>query len=67
MRELAECRTVAERRDFSETARHLTTGAGVGTVQHQAWHTVVYEKTSGIWQVVRAQTTAVGGFPPSNP
>ncbi len=26
---------------------------------------VVYEKAAGTWQVVRAQTTAVGGFPPS--
>jgi len=43
----------------------IATGAGVGTVHHQAWHTVVYEKTSGTWKVVRAQTTAVGGFPPS--
>jgi ketosteroid isomerase-like protein len=45
----------------------VATAVGIGTVQHQAWHTVVYEKTSGTWQVVRAQTTAVGGFPPSNP
>ncbi len=43
----------------------IATGAGVGTVHHQAWHTVVYEKAAGTWQVVRAQTTAVGGFPPS--
>jgi ketosteroid isomerase-like protein len=43
----------------------VATGAGIGTVHHQAWHTVVYEKASGSWQVVRAQTTAVGGFPPS--
>jgi hypothetical protein len=33
-------------------------------LKHQAWHTVVYVRTGGRWQLVWAQTTAVGGFPP---
>jgi hypothetical protein len=35
-----------------------------GRLAHDAWHLFLYEKRHGRWQVVREQTTAVGGFPP---
>ena len=37
---------------------------GIGHLEHDAWHTYLYEKRSGRWQAVWEQTTAVGGFPP---
>jgi hypothetical protein len=39
--------------------------AGLGRFTHDAWHTYVYEKRQGRWQVVWEQATAVGGFPPA--
>ncbi len=39
--------------------------AGLGRVTHDAWHTYLYEKRQGRWQVVREQATAIGGFPPA--
>ena len=39
--------------------------AGLGRFTHDAWHTYVYEKRYGRWQVVWEQATAVGGFPPA--
>jgi hypothetical protein len=30
-----------------------------------AWHTYLYERRAGRWQVVWEQATAVGGFPPT--
>lgn len=39
--------------------------AGLGRFTHNAWHTYLYEKRYGQWQVVWEQATAVGGFPPS--
>ena len=39
--------------------------AGLGRFTHNAWHTYLYEKRHGQWQVVWEQATAVGGFPPS--
>jgi ketosteroid isomerase-like protein len=38
--------------------------AGLGRFTHDAWHTYLYEKRAGRWQVVWEQATAVGGFPP---
>jgi ketosteroid isomerase-like protein len=38
--------------------------AGEGSFTYEAWQVCVYEKSQGDWQVVREQTTAVGGFPP---
>ena len=38
--------------------------AGLGRLTHEAWHTYLYEKHQGRWQVVWEQATAVGGFPP---
>ncbi|WP_161964938.1 nuclear transport factor 2 family protein [Ornithinimicrobium cerasi] len=38
--------------------------AGQGELEHDAWHTYVYERGSEDWQVVWEQATAVGGFPP---
>jgi hypothetical protein len=38
--------------------------AGLGRVTHDAWHTYLYEKRQGQWQVVWEQATAIGGFPP---
>lgn len=38
--------------------------AGLGQFATQAWHTYVYERREGRWQVVWEQATAVGGFPP---
>jgi hypothetical protein len=43
---------------------HLS-APGVGELHHQAWHTVLYEKRTGNWQVVREQTTGVGFRPPA--
>jgi hypothetical protein len=42
----------------------LDVSAGKTHLRHQAWHTEVWEKTHDRWQVVWAQTTAIGGFPP---
>lgn len=42
-------------------------GAGMGELRHQMWHTAVYERGEQGWQVVREQSTAVGGFPPPGP
>ena len=39
--------------------------AGLGRFTHNTWHTYLYEKRDGQWQVVWEQATAVGGFPPS--
>lgn len=38
--------------------------AGLGAFHHDAWHTYLYEKRQGRWQVVWEQATAIGGFPP---
>jgi ketosteroid isomerase-like protein len=38
--------------------------AGLGAFQTEVWHTFVYERRGGHWQVIREQATAVGGFPP---
>ena len=38
--------------------------AGLGRFTHEAWHTYLYEKRAGHWQVVWEQATAIGGFPP---
>lgn len=38
--------------------------AGLGAFQTEVWHTFIYERRDGHWQVVREQATAVGGFPP---
>jgi hypothetical protein len=45
----------SSRLDVSSGTRHL---------KHEAWHTHVWEKSHGRWQMVWSQTTAVGGFPP---
>jgi hypothetical protein len=34
--------------------------AGVGRMTHPAWHTVLYEKRKGRWQIVWEQTTSIG-------
>jgi Domain of unknown function (DUF4440) len=34
---------------------------GEGRFTHESWHTCVYELRDGRWQLVREQTTAVGG------
>lgn len=39
--------------------------SGLGHFTHEAWHTYLYEKRHGRWQVVWEQATAVGGFPPA--
>ena len=44
---------------------HLDVSAGDAHVEHEAWHTHVYEKRDGRWQLIWAQATAVGGFPPT--
>ena len=64
---------------ISEIDVHLYGGAAVLTYQshididafgerlaHDAWHTYLYEKRGGQWQVVWEQATAVGGFPPQS-
>lgn len=38
--------------------------AGLGRFTHDTWHTYLYEKRRGKWQVVWEQATAIGGFPP---
>ena len=38
--------------------------AGLGAFQQEAWHTYVWERRDGRWQLVREQATGVGGFPP---
>jgi hypothetical protein len=38
--------------------------AGQDRLEHEAWHTYLYERRQGQWQVVWEQATAVGGFPP---
>jgi hypothetical protein len=38
--------------------------ADQGRFTHDVWHTLVYEKRDGRWQLVREQATGVGGFPP---
>jgi hypothetical protein len=43
---------------------HLS-APGIGELHHQAWHTVLYEKRSGNWQVRWEQTTGVGFRPPA--
>ena len=40
--------------------------AGFGRFTHDAWHTYLYEKRAGRWQVVWEQATAIGGFPPTS-
>jgi ketosteroid isomerase-like protein len=37
---------------------------GLGRFTHDTWHTYLYEKRAGRWQVIWEQATAVGGFPP---
>ena len=39
--------------------------SGLGRFTHDAWHTYLYEKRHGRWQVVWEQATAIGGFPPA--
>ena len=43
---------------------HIDIVAFGDRVAHDAWHTYLYEKRGGQWQVVWEQATAVGGFPP---
>jgi hypothetical protein len=43
---------------------HIDIVAGGDRLAHDAWHTYLYEKRRGQWQVVWEQATAVGGFPP---
>ncbi len=38
--------------------------AGLGRFTHDAWHTYLYERRQGTWQVVWEQASAIGGFPP---
>jgi hypothetical protein len=38
--------------------------AGLGRFTHEVWHTYVWERNAGRWQVVWEQATGVGGFPP---
>ena len=38
--------------------------SGLGRFTHEAWHTYVWERDAGRWQLVWEQATAVGGFPP---
>lgn len=38
---------------------------GQGELEHEAWHTYVYEETDDGWQLTWEQATAVGGFPPA--
>lgn len=47
--------TFSSRLEVSSGRRHL---------EHEAWHTHVWERTDGRWQMVWSHTTAVGGFPP---
>ena len=39
--------------------------SGLGRFTHEAWHTYLYERRQGRWQVVWEQATAIGGFPPA--
>ncbi|MCP9486059.1 MAG: nuclear transport factor 2 family protein [Gaiellaceae bacterium MAG52_C11] len=39
--------------------------SGLGRFEHDTWHTYLYEKRQGHWQVVWEQATAIGGFPPA--
>lgn len=39
----------------------------VGRLRHQAWHTDLYERRDGHWQVVWSQATAVGPLPTPQP
>ena len=39
--------------------------AGQGELEHEAWHTYVYEETDDGWRLTWEQATAVGGFPPA--
>ena len=42
--------------------------AGLGRLIHQAWHTDLYERRQGRWQIVWGQTTSIGPLPtPSEP
>lgn len=45
-------------------SRIVIVSAGQGRFEHESWHLCRYEKRQGQWQLVREQTTAVGGFPP---
>jgi hypothetical protein len=38
--------------------------AGLGRFTHDTWHTYLYERRQGSWQLVWEQATAIGGFPP---
>lgn len=38
---------------------------GQGELEHEAWHTYVYEDTPDGWRLTWEQATAVGGFPPA--
>lgn len=40
---------------------------GVGRLSHYAWHTDVYERRAGRWQVVWSQATPVGRLPDPSP
>jgi phage baseplate assembly protein W len=39
----------------------------VGRLRHEAWHTDLYERREGRWQVVWSQATAVGPLPTPQP
>jgi hypothetical protein len=37
--------------------------AGIGRLTNENWHTDLYERRSGHWQVAWSQTTPIGGLP----